>query len=289
MTECVRCLLDDGLPGITLSAAGLCEACSEPAPPATEAKLFHDRLVRGEIERRGDYDAIVAFSGGKDSVGTLVHLSRQSLRLRAVLFDNGFIPSPVIEQAHRIAERCGADFEVVSQDLTAAFRGAIASRTFDPAPCTICMRAVWTAMDAVAGRYGSEIVCSGHRYPPGLKALERTHLRWTLAVPVAASLSSTRLAELRAEVGYEEPAVPGQSSNCLVPRAVELAYEDWFGFNPALFELSKEVRSGLVSKDEARAALQRKSALPAHEPTLIKLGLRSSPEKLAEDALSKAH
>lgn len=275
MNECIRCLLHDGFPGVSLNEAGLCNYCAQPEPSTSEARIFHDQLLAGASDGQR-YHAIVAFSGGKDSIGTLVHLARQGLRLRAVLFDNGFIPSLVIDQARRIARRCSVDFEVVSADLGPSFRASIESRAFDPAPCTLCMRAVWQAMDQVAGRYGCEVVCSGHRYAPGLKRIDRRHLRWMLAVPVAAGLNSSALAALRADVEYEEPAVAGQSSNCLVPQAVEAAYEEWFGFNPAVLELSKEVRSGLVSKDEARAALQRKSAMPIHEPTLIRLGLRSA-------------
>jgi predicted PP-loop superfamily ATPase len=274
MAECSVCLLHDRLPGVHVGANGLCGDCAQVCTETTAAREALQALINGEVERRGPYDAIVAFSGGKDSAGTLAYLSGHGLRLRAVLFDNGYIPDAVLRQSERVAASCGVDFEVVKADLTEAFREAFRNRSFSPAPCAICMRSVWKAMDAVAGRYGTQLICSGHRYPPGLKALAMRHLTRLLAVPVAAGLDSSALEQLRERINYTELGIPGQSSNCLIPQAVEAAFGEWFGFNPAIFELSKEVRCGLVSRAEALAALARKESLEPHAPTLIKLGLR---------------
>ncbi len=99
---CKRCILPETFPGIKFDDQGICNHClrGEPTVAKTRDKKEKyrerfDQLVDEFKNKAPVYDAILAFSGGKDSSFTLKLLKeRYDLRLVALTFDNHFI-SPV--------------------------------------------------------------------------------------------------------------------------------------------------------------------------------------------------
>lgn len=115
--RCTRCVLPETFPGIRFDETGVCHFCAEAAgltDQATKrARLKADMTAAIEAavgERRSQYDCIVAFSGGKDSSYTLVHLVEQyGLNCLAVTIDNGFIANQARENCRTVPESLGVD------------------------------------------------------------------------------------------------------------------------------------------------------------------------------------
>ena len=96
MQTCKKCVLNERFIGIRFDDAGVCNFCR------SAKSLDQQRTIRGKYEARfqklieqkkdkGSYDALVAYSGGKDSTYTLhLLLERYNLRLLAYSFDNWF-------------------------------------------------------------------------------------------------------------------------------------------------------------------------------------------------------
>ncbi len=96
MQTCKKCVLNERFIGIRFDDDGICNFCRSAKSPDQQ------HSIRGKYEARfqklieehkgkGSYDALVAYSGGKDSTYTL-HLlqERYDLRLLAYSFDNWF-------------------------------------------------------------------------------------------------------------------------------------------------------------------------------------------------------
>jgi tRNA(Ile)-lysidine synthase TilS/MesJ len=107
---CKNCALDSETPGITISAdTGLCQFCEHYTPLSKEKKeefkAQMDALFASK-KKQGEYDVIMALSGGVDSSYALYRLKTEypHLRVLAVQFDNGFISSTAFENAQKFCE-----------------------------------------------------------------------------------------------------------------------------------------------------------------------------------------
>ena len=107
---CCRCVLPETFPGITFDDYGVCNHClrdkSSESEVASKKRIYRERLETLIEDTKGSaptYDAIMAFSGGKDSSYTLKILrKRHNLRILAFTFDNHFV-----SRTHLLgADRC---------------------------------------------------------------------------------------------------------------------------------------------------------------------------------------
>lgn len=102
---CTRCILPETFPGISFDEEGVCNHCrrEEKALAKSPGKKasYRDRLDTLIADIKGTsptYDAVMAYSGGKDSSYTLKLLKeRYGLRILAITFDNHFV-SPIAWQ-----------------------------------------------------------------------------------------------------------------------------------------------------------------------------------------------
>lgn len=116
--RCRRCLLPDTMPGLAFDAGGLCSVC-QATPPAGELAGERAALraaIGAEIDaqrrrpRGGAYDAIVAYSGGKDSSYTLKLLVQDyGLRCLALTVDNGFLSDTTYANCRAVCTALGTD------------------------------------------------------------------------------------------------------------------------------------------------------------------------------------
>ena len=121
MKICERCILPETFPGIHFDDHGVCNHCRREGPAlqkAAEKKAQYrerlDQLVNGLKGKAPSYDAILAYSGGKDSSYTLKLLSdRYHLRLLALTFDNHFVSGRSWENIKAICDAAGADHVAV--------------------------------------------------------------------------------------------------------------------------------------------------------------------------------
>ena len=157
MKICTRCVLPETFPGVSFDERGVCNFCRSFKPEKLEEskgkyRARFEELVAGR-RRRGGYDAIMAYSGGKDSTYTLMVLRRRfGLSILALTLDNGFISPASIENIRNVVETLGVDHVLYKPRfdvLRTLFRSAVSSQMYAPKTlerastiCTSCMGVV---------------------------------------------------------------------------------------------------------------------------------------------------
>ena len=97
MKRCNRCILPESFPGLSLDEQGICSHCARHGVQTQgEVKKaeYEKKFVRLLEEKKGvgTYDALMAYSGGKDSTYTLdILVHRYGLRVLALTVDNCFM------------------------------------------------------------------------------------------------------------------------------------------------------------------------------------------------------
>jgi N-acetyl sugar amidotransferase len=114
MKWCSRCMMPETNESIVIDDSGVCSVCKNIEYKHSEVDWDErGRLLDEEIEKvRGKYlyDAIVPFSGGKDSTFTLWYLAKvKKLKVLVIRFDHGFFRPQVEENAHRAFRTLGCD------------------------------------------------------------------------------------------------------------------------------------------------------------------------------------
>ncbi len=125
MQTCKKCVLNERFVGIRFDDGGICNFCS------SAKSMDSQRSTRGKYEARfekliaeqkgkGSYDALVAYSGGKDSTYTL-HLlqERYDLRILAYSFDNWYQS----DRARRNIRAVLSNINVDHMTITPSFEG----------------------------------------------------------------------------------------------------------------------------------------------------------------------
>lgn len=178
---CIRCVLPDTFPGISFDEVGECSYCREAgSPDALElrraASVAGMRAVIGAARdaARGDYDCIVAYSGGKDSSYTL-KLMVEEFRLRclAVTIDNGFLSDQARANGLAVTAALGVDlvcFRPAPAFMNRLYRES-ATRDDVHAPsaikrasatCSSCIQLVNTYMIRVALDRDAPLIAGGY-------------------------------------------------------------------------------------------------------------------------------
>jgi tRNA(Ile)-lysidine synthase TilS/MesJ len=179
MKFCTRCVLPETFPAIEFDGHGVCNYClhtplADDAKKKEYLKKFEDLLddVRGKRE----YDAIMAYSGGKDSTYTMYHLAvKYRLKILACTFDNGFISPKALENISRMTDAVCATgmvvrppFRIMKKVFAATATEDIYSpKTLDRASslCTSCISHVKSIVLKTALRMNIPLVAYG--WSPG--------------------------------------------------------------------------------------------------------------------------
>ncbi|HQI97796.1 MAG TPA: hypothetical protein PK575_13905, partial [Syntrophorhabdus sp.] len=114
---CTRCILPETFPNITFDSDGICNHCRKEEPvlaraPARKADYRQklDDLVASTRGKAPSYDAIMAYSGGKDSSYTLKLLrERYDLRILALTFNNHFVSPTAFENIRAVTDALQVD------------------------------------------------------------------------------------------------------------------------------------------------------------------------------------
>ncbi len=115
MKICTRCVLDENYPGIKFDQKGVCNFCTLGKKQSVvdekrrEFELKFEALI-DEHRNRGSYDALVAYSGGKDSTYTM-HLLKEKydLKMLAFSFDNWFFSERAHTNIKNVVKSMGVD------------------------------------------------------------------------------------------------------------------------------------------------------------------------------------
>lgn len=115
MNRCIKCILPETFPGIRFNKEGVCNFCLEfkgikhLKDKKTEYKKKFETLIK-ENKGKNSYDALMCYSGGKDSTYTSIILkNKYKLNILAVTFDNGFISEQAFSNIKNVMENLGID------------------------------------------------------------------------------------------------------------------------------------------------------------------------------------
>lgn len=127
--RCASCVLSGAFPGIAFDEHGVCNFCrNERQVTSGGAAIDGARTrIQGLIEaKRGTsrYDAVVCYSGGKDSAYALMLAVRKyGLNVLSFTLDNGFLSHGALENINRVVDALGVD--QVTLRPSADFFGAV--------------------------------------------------------------------------------------------------------------------------------------------------------------------
>lgn len=162
MKRCTHCVLPETFPGISFNAGGVCAVCTDfearAASSATAMRLRQslEQLLESARASDAQYDAVVAYSGGKDSTYLLYVLKEQfALRPLAVTFDNGFLSAASFTNMRNVVGTINVDHVVLRyrrDRVNAVVLASALSRVypdhltkFGSGVCISCIRMVMTA------------------------------------------------------------------------------------------------------------------------------------------------
>ncbi len=92
MKRCSKCILPENYPGLSFQN-GVCLFCTDHVPFDVDSTpgSQYEKFIQQSRSLESTFQAIVPFSGGKDSSYALYHISQElQLRTLAINFDNGF-------------------------------------------------------------------------------------------------------------------------------------------------------------------------------------------------------
>lgn len=269
---CRRCLLADDLPGVSIGPDGICNHCAEFEAESAHGFYAPRRLIEVVDTYRGHGapDSVLAFSGGKDSALTLL-LAVKELNLKplAVLVDNGFIPDEVKENGRAFCARHGIELVVEKIDIRRIARESLQSMS-GKIPCTACISGVFAIMARTCRERGLRLILGGHRFPPlaypvsAFTKKEKDAEFACVSPLLARRLSEAEQIALIEEAGWTRVEIAGNTSNCKLIGVVEEHLYDTQGYNPHIFEVSKEVRAGFYSRTDGYKKIDRPRITPEH-------------------------
>ena len=155
MRICSVCVLPETFPTIDFDPNGVCNYCRSFKGGEHQEELkkeYREKFERLLLDHKGygDYDVLMAYSGGKDSTYTSdVFKNYFDLRVLALTFDHGFVSPYAMKNMKTVTERLGIDhvifkpnFDVVKKVFNISVNGNLYSKkTLERAStiCTSCM------------------------------------------------------------------------------------------------------------------------------------------------------
>lgn len=113
--RCKKCILSENFPKIKFDEDGVCNFCNNELFYTTE--ITQTEISRQEIEQlfisnkgKSEYDAIMCYSGGKDSTYTLkLAVEKYKLHVLSFTLDNGFISPEAFKNINKVVNTLGVD------------------------------------------------------------------------------------------------------------------------------------------------------------------------------------
>ena len=143
--RCTRCVQSAAFPRIKFDSEGVCNFCRGETGAATEDDAIEDARNRftalmSDIPRTGSYDALMCYSGGKDSTYVLdLAVKKYGLRVLAFTMDNGFLSNKASDNINTVVENLGVDLLTMrpaKRDFVSIVRTCMLEPVFHPRSLT---------------------------------------------------------------------------------------------------------------------------------------------------------
>ena len=159
MKRCIACIIPENFPGVKIDSDGVCSICTrfkEQNGIISSLEKLRNRLNGIIDENKGKnpkYDALVAYSGGKDSTFLIYTLKEKyNLNILAFTFDNGFISEHAFSNIRNVLNKLDVDHIIFKPGydlITKIFAASADSRIypisllkFGSSVCISCIRMV---------------------------------------------------------------------------------------------------------------------------------------------------
>ncbi len=273
MFKCSLCVHDERTAKIDIiDGKPICRECQVYLRHPIDREAVKREL--DEIMQKVDR-AVVAYSGGKDSVVAL-YLAKEVYKvpeLEAVMIDHGLMAEEAIENARRIAEHLGVPFKLLRYDYSDIFREALLKAQ---SPCRACSKRTMEKLRKYALRNGYRYIITGHELPFGHHPY-RLMSGGITQIRLLSMMTEEERFEILRRLPFEFPELPGYTTNCLVlGPALELYWEK-HGHSFEQRRIAALVRYGLMNRERAERELER-PVVPEEQKRLVfgKLGLNVS-------------
>ena len=161
---CWRCCLTGDYPGINF-LDGVCSLCRW----YDEHRKYFDAyfktpesltdIVAAQRKRAKEYDALLLYSGGKDSTYALYKLLNLGLRVLTFTFDNGYISDSAFRNVERITSKLGVHHITgKASKMKEIFRISLEQ---DSTVCSGCFRGLTSLSTSLASQHGINMVFTG--------------------------------------------------------------------------------------------------------------------------------
>lgn len=156
--RCKKCILSGNFPRIKFDDQGVCNFCNNELLHTTGSEQINDAIIEvnklfNEARGKSEYDAILCYSGGKDSTYTLkLAVEKYNLKILSFTLDNGFISPTAFKNIEKVVSKLGVDqitFRPSYKFMTRLFRFSSLETIYAPktlirisANCNSCISIV---------------------------------------------------------------------------------------------------------------------------------------------------
>jgi hypothetical protein len=180
VTRCTRCVISSNFPGADFDDKGVCRLCRDEPEDGSVDELrkamlgqMEEMFAKLRSERKGEYDVVVALSGGKDSTYTLKLLADDyDLRCLAVTIDNGFLSDQAVVNCNVVTDKLGVDFimfKPATDFMKKMYRESLKGDLHAPAAirrasdiCNSCINLINTRMIKIALTHNVSLIAGGY-------------------------------------------------------------------------------------------------------------------------------
>ncbi|WP_456367172.1 7-cyano-7-deazaguanine synthase [Thermococcus sp.] len=277
MLRCSLCVNDERTSRIEIvNGRPLCRECQV----YLRHPIDRDRIKQELEELMENVEkAIVAYSGGKDSVVAL-YLAKEVYsvkELEAVMIDHGLMAREAVENAERIADYLNVPFKVLRYDYSDIFRNALLKAQ---SPCRACSKRTMEKLRRYALRNGYKYIITGHELPFGHHPY-RLMSGGVVQIRLLSMMTEKERFDILRRLPFEFPELPGYTTNCLVLGPALQLYWDKHGYSFEHRRIAALVRYGLMSREKAERELQRPD-VPEEQWKIVlgKLGIKEDQIKI---------
>lgn len=164
--HCIKCGIPETYPDIELAPSGTCSICeafdqykARTAAYFLEEHKLATRIKDAALTKKGQYDAIMLLSGGKDSTYAAYRLAELAGNVLALTLDNGFIAEGAKDNIDRVVNQLGWDHRYLRTDrMNEIFVDSLKTHAN---VCQGCFKAIYTLALRVAKDEGAPIIVTG--------------------------------------------------------------------------------------------------------------------------------